>query len=66
MHVFGADYTFPGTTARESGRANCEYWVGFCRARGMQVIVASTTTLLDPREGPYFYGYLHQPIVRGQ
>ncbi len=65
LNVFGADYTFPGSVGREAGRANCEYWVGFCRARGMQVIVPSTTTLLDVREGPYFYGYLHQPIVRG-
>ena len=66
LHIFGADYTFPGGVAREAGRANCEYWVGFLRARGMTVIVPSTTTLLDTREGAYFYGYLHQPIIRGQ
>lgn len=63
INLFGADYTHPSTVAREPGRANCEYWVGFCRARGMTVIVPSTTTLLDACEGPSFYGYLHQPIV---
>ena len=63
VYLFGADYTFPGSVARESGRANCEYWVGFLRARGVSVIVPSTTTLLDTRDGPQFYGYLYQPIL---
>jgi len=64
LRLFGADYTFPGMTAREDDRANAEYWVGFCRAKGMQITVPNTTTLLSARRGPYFYGYLRQPILR--
>lgn len=63
LHLFGADYTMGGEV-REAGRANCEYWIGFCRARGMSVLVPSTTTLLDANQGPQFYGYLYQPIIR--
>ena len=62
--LFGCDYTFPGTTAREDDRANAEYWVGYLRASGVQVFVPSTTTLLSARRGPYFYGYLRQPILK--
>lgn len=64
MMIWGADYTYPGSQAREDGRANCEYWIGFCRARGMTVEVPSTTTLLGTGRQPWFYGYLRQPIVR--
>jgi len=61
IHLWGADYSHEQLKDRESDRANAEYWVGFCRARGVRVIVPESTTLLNSRNHGWFYGYLHQP-----
>ena len=57
VQLFGVDYHFPGQTAREDDRANCEYWVGALRFSGVRVVVPNTTTLLSTRRGPFLYGY---------
>jgi len=57
VHLFGCDYTFPGSDIRESDRANTEYWVGLLRAYGVNVIVTPDTTLLNQRMQPHVYGY---------
>lgn len=62
--LFGADYTFPGTEAREDGRGCTEFWLGFAAARGMTVEICKSSTLMDARKGLRFYGYLSQPIIR--
>lgn len=62
--IFGADYTFPGTEAREDGRGCTEFWLGFVAANGMTVEVCRSSTLTDANKGQRFYGYLSQPIVR--
>jgi hypothetical protein len=59
--LFGADYTFPGQTAREAERANAEYWVGLTRALGVEVLVPNETTLLNQREEFWLYGYGARP-----
>lgn len=64
MYIFGADYTFPGQEARESGRGCVEFWIGFAASRGMVVQVVETSTLMDACEDNRFYGYIHQPIVK--
>lgn len=61
VHLWGADYSHERLKDRETDRANAEYWVGFCRARGMRIIVPETTTLLNAHKHGWFYGYLHQP-----
>jgi len=65
--LFGADYSHERIKRREDDRANAEYWVGYCRAKGMQVVVPATTTLLNTDRGLWFYGYRDQPVslVRG-
>ena len=58
--MFGCDYTFPGTQAREAGRANAEFWVGACRfGLGIQFKFPSRTTLMDTcgEELKGYYGF---------
>lgn len=65
VRLFGADYTFPGSPAREDDRANAEYWVGLVRGLGMEVSVPDTTTLLDTRARKGLYGYgARQPLAK--
>ena len=61
--LWGCDYTYPGMPAREDDRANCEYWVGVCEARGMTVLCPADSTLLNSRvhDDVWFYGYSLQP-----
>ena len=62
-YLYGVDYTYPGQEAREDDRANCEYWVGFCRGQGMEVQVCADSTLLDTRSPTKLYGYGARPPV---
>jgi hypothetical protein len=59
--LFGADYTFPGSPAREDDQANCEYWVGLMRGLGVDVSVPDTTTLLATRYRKPMYGFGARP-----
>ena len=61
--LFGADYSHEKSKRREEDRANAEYWVGFCRAKGMDIYLPSTTTLCNANRGAWFYGYRDQPAI---
>jgi hypothetical protein len=61
LHLWGADYSHERLKDRESDRANAEYWIGYCRAKGMRIIVPATTTLLNSTRHGWYYGYRHQP-----
>lgn len=64
VYVFGADYTHPQGQARESDQPNAEYWVGYLRGRGIQVVICDDSTLLDTRDGRAIYGYgARQPAL---
>jgi len=64
VYLYGADYTYPGQEANESGRANCEYWVGLCRGQAMQVHICADSTLLDTRNPLTVYGYgARHPVI---
>ena len=60
--LWGADYSHEAIKRREDDRANAEYWVGYCRAKGMKVQVPQDTTLLNTDRQPWFYGYREQPL----
>jgi len=64
IQLFGADYTYPGMSAREDDRANTEYWVGLLRAWGVEIWTTSDTTLLNQTRQPWLYGYGARPPVR--
>lgn len=60
--LFGADYTHPSGQAREADQPNAEYWVGWCEAMGINLLLPADTTLKSTREGKELYGYgVRQP-----
>lgn len=59
ISFFGVDYTYPNAHDAEKGRACVEFWLGVAHARGIEAIVAETSTLMDAfePEDRCFYGY---------
>lgn len=56
--LFGCDYTFPGSAAREDDRANAEYWIAACQfGLGMGFTYPHRTTILNRDKGRQFYGF---------
>lgn len=56
---FGMDFTLPNSYHAEQGRACVEFWLGFARARGIEIRVPKESSLLDACE-PWerrIYGY---------
>jgi hypothetical protein len=47
--LFGVDFTWPNVHMAEQGRGCCEYWLGYAKARGIEVHVCEQSTLLDSR-----------------
>lgn len=47
LSIFGCDFTYPHMHHAERGRACMEFWLGVAFARGVQLNVASQSTLLD-------------------
>jgi len=59
ISLFGMDYTYPNTHDAEKGRACVEFWLGQAHARGIEIGLPKTTTLMDsmyPRAAR-LYGY---------
>ena len=59
ISLFGMDYTYPNAHDAEKGRACVEFWLGQAHARGIEISLPKTTTLLDsmyPRASR-LYGY---------
>lgn len=59
ISLFGLDYTLPNSHHAEQGRACCEFWLGIAAARGIEITVPETSTMLDacaPAE-QRLYGY---------
>jgi SAM-dependent methyltransferase len=73
LTIFGCDYLYGGmgrmhprqseTVARYL--ACMAFWLGFCQARGMKVVVCPSSPLLDADLNvlEQFYGYIVKPIV---
>lgn len=59
ISLFGCDFTYPNAHDSESGRGCLEYWLGFARARGIEINVPATSSLLDGcvLEDRRLYGY---------
>lgn len=45
--IFGCDYTYNGGKNTEKGRACLEYWCGFAEARGVEIYLPDSTTLME-------------------
>lgn len=59
ISLFGLDYTMPNAHRAEQGRACCEFWLGIAAARGIEITVPSSTSLLDAcaTDRDRLYGY---------
>jgi len=56
--LWGCDYQLENGRTAEDNRANCEYWVGMCRALGMRVGVPVESNLLNQaKTGGELYVY---------
>jgi SAM-dependent methyltransferase len=59
ISLFGMDYTYPNSHDAEKGRACVEFWLGQAHARGIEISLPKSTTLMDsmyPRASR-LYGY---------
>ena len=59
ISCFGMDFTYPDAHDAEKGRACVEFWLGMAAARGVEITVPQTTSLLDAcnPQALRFYGY---------
>lgn len=62
--MFGCDYYYTdktredwSPTALETGRACVEFWLGVAVSRGVRVVVAANSSLMDQNIGRPLYGY---------
>jgi SAM-dependent methyltransferase len=59
ISVFGMDFTYPNSNDAEKGRGCVEFWLGQAHARGIEIKLPATTSLMDsnhPRAAR-LYGY---------
>ena len=59
ISCFGMDFTYPNVNHAEKGKACVEFWLGQAHARGIEIGLPKTSTLMDscyPREAR-LYGY---------
>lgn len=47
ISLYGCDYTYPNAHDAERGRACLEFWMGFAAARGVQLAMPKTSSLMD-------------------
>lgn len=47
ISMFGCDFTYANAHHAEQGRACTEYWLGFARARGIELCIAGGSSLMD-------------------
>lgn len=47
INIFGCDFEYPGRNEYEAGRSNFEFWLGYARAKGVEILVPQKSTLLD-------------------
>lgn len=59
ISLFGVDFTYPNSHDAEKGRGCVEYWLGQARARGIDLRLPKTTSLMDACEmrADRLYGY---------
>jgi len=59
LSIFGCDYTYPNAHDAEKGRACVEFWLGYARARGINLVIAKTSSLMDALydRAERLYGY---------
>lgn len=59
ISLFGLDYTLANSHHAEQGRACVEFWLGIAAARGIEITIPDTSSLMDAcaSDGDRLYGY---------
>lgn len=59
ISLYGLDYTLANSHHAEQGRACCEFWLGIAAARGIEIMIPETSSLMDAcaDERDRLYGY---------
>ncbi len=59
ISLFGMDFTYPNVHDAEKGRACVEFWLGQAHARGLNINLPKTSTLMDScyPQASRLYGY---------
>lgn len=59
ISLFGLDYTLPNSHHAEQGRACVEFWLGIAAARGIQITIPDSSSLMDAcaTDRDRLYGY---------
>jgi hypothetical protein len=59
ISLFGLDYTLPNAHHAEKGRACVEFWLGIAAARGIEITIPETSSLMDgcATDRDRLYGY---------
>lgn len=58
ISMFGCDFTYANAHHAEKGRACVEFWLGFARSRGIDIVVAGGSSLMDScTPETHLYGY---------
>lgn len=59
ISLFGLDYTLPNSHHAEQGRACVEFWLGIAAARGIEITIPDTSSLMDAcaTDRDRLYGY---------
>jgi len=59
ISLFGLDYTLANSHHAEQGRACCEFWLGIAAARGIEITIPETSSLMDgcATDRDRLYGY---------
>ena len=59
ISLFGIDYTLANSHHAEQGRACVEFWLGIAAARGIQITIPETSSLMDAcaTDSDRLYGY---------
>jgi hypothetical protein len=68
LHIFGVDFSYQNNVHfGEMGRACCEFWLAACLSEGMDVHIATRSSLLDSnvnlKDKLYGYHRLEDPLV---
>lgn len=63
ISLFGCDFNYPGQTAFEPGRGSVEFLLGMACARGINIELPDSTTLMDGNVPMHkkLYGF-HEPV----
>lgn len=68
LSLFGMDFTYAHSHHAEKGRACVEFWLGFAKARGIEISIPQRSSLMDgcepDRDRPYGYDTLDVRLGR--